>query len=69
MSYSAGRDIASESELTTGTKFDIAATDQIRPIVTTTAIIPAIHARTCIPSTSCLPPIRGSQLFRRPDVS
>ena len=51
-SYSAGRDIASESELTTGTNSDIAATDQIRPIVTTTAIIPAIHARICIPSTS-----------------
>ena len=29
-SYSAGRDIASESELTTGIKFDIAATDQIQ---------------------------------------
>ena len=48
-SYSAGRDIAAESEPSTGSKFDIAATDQIRPIATTTAII---HASMCIPSTS-----------------
>src|SRR5262249_30931018 len=49
-SYSAGRDIGAESEpSTTGIKFDIAATDQIRPIATTTAII---HASICIPSTS-----------------
>jgi hypothetical protein len=39
-SYSAGRDIAAEliSEPSTGTSLDIAATDQIRPIATTTAI-------------------------------
>jgi hypothetical protein len=49
VSYSAGRDIAAETESsTTGTKFDIAATDQIRPIATTAAII---HASICIPST------------------
>jgi hypothetical protein len=47
-SYSAGRDIAAETS-TTGTKFDIAATDQIRPIATTTAII---HASIGVPSTS-----------------
>ena len=52
-SYSAGRDIEAKliSEPSTGTKLDIAATDQIRPIATTTAI-PTIHARICIPSTS-----------------
>ena len=49
-SYSAGRDIAAKliSEPSTGTKLDITATDQIRPIATTTAI-PTIHARICIP--------------------
>jgi hypothetical protein len=47
--YSAGPDSGAEPESTTGTKFDIAATDQIRPIATTTAII---HASICIPSTS-----------------
>jgi hypothetical protein len=47
--YSAGRDIAVESEPSTGTKFDIAANDQIKPIATTTA---TIHASICIPSTS-----------------
>ena len=46
-SYSAGCDIAAESEPSTGTKLDIAATNQIRPIATTTAI-PTIHARICI---------------------
>jgi hypothetical protein len=46
--YSADRDIAAESEPSTGTKFDIAATDQIRPIATTTAIA-TIHARIGIP--------------------
>jgi hypothetical protein len=59
--YSAGPDIGVEPESTTGTKFDIAATDQIRPIATTTAII---HA-------SILHPLYvGSSLpiFRRPDV-
>jgi hypothetical protein len=50
-SYSAGRDIAAASEPSTGTKLDIAATDQIRPIATT---IPTIHARICIPlALSC----------------
>jgi len=51
--YSAGRDIPAKliSEPSTGTKLDIAANDQIRPIATTTAI-PTIHARICIPSTS-----------------
>ena len=49
-SYSAGCDIAVESEsATTGTKFDIAATDQIRPIATT---MPIIHASIGIPFTS-----------------
>ena len=52
-SYSAGRDIEAKliSEPSTGTKLDIAANDQIRPIATTTAIA-TIHARICIPSTS-----------------
>src|SRR5262249_59332561 len=45
--YSAGRDIVAESEPSTGTKLDIAATDHIRPIVTTTTI-PTMHARICI---------------------
>ena len=51
--YSAGRDIPAKliSGPSTGTKLDIAANDQIRPIATTTAI-PTIHARICIPSTS-----------------
>jgi len=46
VSYSAGRDIPAKliSEPSTGTKLDIAANDQIRPIATTTAI-PTIHAR------------------------
>ena len=48
--YSAGRDIAAESEPSRGTKFDIAATDQIRPIATTTAI--PIPMRICISSAS-----------------
>src|SRR5262245_27002031 len=52
-SYSAGRDNPAKliSDPSTGTKLDIAANDQIRPIATTTAI-PTIHARICIPSTS-----------------
>ena len=52
-SYSAGRDVPAKliSEPSTGTNLDIAATDQIRPIATTTAI-PTIHARICIPSAS-----------------
>ena len=33
-SYSAGRDIAAESEPSTGTKLDITANDQIRPLAT-----------------------------------
>jgi len=49
-SYSAGRDIPAKliPEPSTGTKLDIAANDQARPIATTTAI-PTIHARICIP--------------------
>ena len=52
-SYSAGRDIPAKliPEPSTGTKLDITANDQIRPIATTTAI-PTIHVRICIPSTS-----------------
>jgi hypothetical protein len=52
-SYSVGRDIEAKliSEPSTGTKLDITATDQIRPIATTAAI-PTIHARIYIPSTS-----------------
>src|SRR5262244_190969 len=38
VSYPAGLVIAAESEPSTGTKLDIAATDHIRPIVTTTVI-------------------------------
>ena len=59
-SYSAGRDIAAEliSEPSTGTNSDITATDQIRPIATTTAI-PIIHARICIP------PLRRAELGDR----
>ena len=51
--YSAGRDIEAKltPEPSTGTKLDIAATDQIRPIATTMAI-PTIRARICIPSMS-----------------
>jgi hypothetical protein len=48
--YSADGDIAAETELsTTGTKLDIAATDQAKPIATTTPIT-IMHARICIPS-------------------
>jgi hypothetical protein len=54
VNYSAGRAIAAESEPSRGTKLDIAATDQVRPIATTTAI-PTINARICIPSTLSLP--------------
>jgi hypothetical protein len=44
-----------------GNKFDIAATDQIRPIATTTAII---HASICIPLCVALSlPIGGSHIF------
>jgi hypothetical protein len=45
-SYLAGRDIATESD-TTGINSDIAATDQITPIATTTPTI--IHPGICIP--------------------
>jgi hypothetical protein len=45
-SYLAGRDIATESD-TTGINSDIATTDQITPIATTTPII--IHPGICIP--------------------
>jgi len=64
-SYSAGRDIPAESEPSTGTKFDIAATDQIRPIATTT---PIIHASICIPSRRVELADSGSHIFRRPNV-
>ena len=60
-SYSAGRDIAAESESTTGTKFDITATDQIMPTATTTAII---HASILHPLYVAL----SLPIFRRPDV-
>src|SRR5262245_12883229 len=59
-SYSAGCDITAESDAT-GTKLDIAATDHIRPIATTT---PIVHASICIPSTSR----SASIFFRRPNV-
>jgi hypothetical protein len=50
--YSGADDIAAEAgPSTTGTKLDIAATDHIRPIATTTAI-PTMHARICTPSMS-----------------
>ena len=51
-------DIAADliSEPSTGTNLDIAATDQIRPIPTTTAI--PIHARNCMWLD------RGSHIFR-----
>jgi hypothetical protein len=60
-------DIAAEliSALFTGTHLDIAATDQARPIATTTAI--PIDVRICIPSSSSL--AKGSHIFCRPDVS
>ena len=62
-SYSADGDIAAETELsTTGTKLDIAATDQAKPIVTTTPIT-IMHARICIPSMSL-----GSHIFLPPNV-
>src|SRR5262245_1873492 len=43
--YSAARDVAANpiSALCTGTHLDIAATDQIRPTATTTAIHPCAH--------------------------
>jgi hypothetical protein len=67
-SYSAVRDIAAESEPSTGTKLDIAATDQIRPIATTTAI-PTMHARICIPLYVALSlPMGGRIFFRSPNV-
>ena len=61
-SYSAGRDIAAESEPSTGSKFDIAATDQIRPIATTTAII---HASICTPLRR-VELAEGSHIFSPP---
>ena len=61
-SYSAGRDIAAASEPSTGTKFDIAANDQIRPIATTTAII---HASICISSRRVELADRGAYFFAR----
>jgi hypothetical protein len=60
--YSAGRDIAAETEpSTTGTKLDIAATDHIRPIATTTAI-PTIHGRILHPLFVAELPI-GTRIF------
>ena len=66
-SYSAGRDIEAKliSEPSTGTKLDIAANDQIRPIATTTAIA-TIHARICIPSTRVELADRASHIFSPP---
>jgi hypothetical protein len=66
-SYSAGRDIEAKliSEPSTGTKLDITATDQIRPIATTTAI-PTIHPRICIPSTRVELADRDSHIFSPP---
>jgi hypothetical protein len=61
-SYSAGRDIAAESEPSTGTKLDIAATDQIRPSATT---IPTINARICIPLALSFAD-NGSHIFSSP---
>jgi len=43
--------VAETEPSTTGTKLDIAATDHIRPIATTTAS-PTIHARIRTPSVS-----------------
>jgi hypothetical protein len=67
-SYSAGRDIEAKliSEPSTGTKLDIAATDQIRPIATATAIA-TIHARILHPLYVELAD-RGSHIFRRPNA-
>ena len=69
-SYSAGRDIPAKliSEPSTGTKLDITATDQNRPIATTTAI-PTIHARICIPYVAVSLPTGARIFFRRPNVS
>jgi hypothetical protein len=63
--YSACRDVAANliSEPSTGTSLDITATDQIRPIATTTAI--PIHARICFPSASRTAWHRDSHIFRR----
>ena len=60
-SYSAGRDIAAESEPSTGTKLDIAATDQMRPVATTTAI--PIHARILHPLYVALSLPIGVRIF------
>ena len=66
-SYSAGRDIPAKliPEPSTGTKLDITANDQIRPIATTTAI-PTIHARICIPLCRGALADRGSHIFSPP---
>ena len=57
------------SALGTGTHWDITATDQIRPIATTTAI-PIIPVRICIPL--CVRALSlakyGSHIFRRPNM-
>ena len=54
------------SALTTGTHSDIAASDQIRPIATTTAI--PIPMRICISCASELGEIEDSHIFQRPSV-
>jgi hypothetical protein len=59
-SYSLGRVIATTSEPSTGTKLDIVATDQIRPIATTKAII---HASICIPLYVALSLPEGVRIF------
>jgi len=68
--YSASRDIATESdyEPSTGTKLEIAAIDQIRPIPITTPI-PTTHARILHPSTTRVELAdRDSHIFRRLNV-
>src|SRR6516225_5536722 len=67
--YSAGRDIPAKliPEPSTGTKLDITANDQIRPIATTTAI-PTTHARICIPLRRVELADRARIFFRRPNM-
>jgi hypothetical protein len=65
----ASGDIATDiiSALFTGTHLDVAATDQIRPIATTTAI--AIHVALRIFHPLCVAlrrAISGSHILRRP---
>jgi hypothetical protein len=66
--YSAGRDTAAKvtSEPTRGTKLDITATDQMRPIAATTAI-PSVNARILHPLHVALSlPIGGLAYFLPP---